>query len=1162
MAAEQEPVDLTQSLKKKHGPVFCYGAVFFFTKFFSKKITDIDRVACLQGALLIILITLFGNALAADTVCHRQASLVTLTPGVHTLAFSGNQKYCYLLPADQAVVLEITDHDMDSKAAVRDMEGNVIATGRSWGWREGQYLLFAASAAQEQLWFEVQRINANNAVAEIEIKLQTLSTTNLSEPLPQLYQSISQAFTLRELNEPKHSSSDTRVFSAFLDAADRAEKLDCPYYQAIMWYELGLLLREISESEAALRPEASARLLASVPVFKSLGLHSEAADALNAAGRIESDNEMWDRAISLFEKAMDLRDPVTEIQYRAAIHTNIGLAQRAKGKLGLAMEHFTAALDVYICHWPEPDLSEAFFAHIESCGYNVSVAKSLNNLALVLEAYGVYKRAGIYWQIALQVALQADNVQEVAKMQQNLGTFYLNQERYNEAYRFLNTAVDYFKDRPESKWLAVNLGNLGRLYAKLGDDDAAIKYYRRALAVDHVPSRNRALLLRSMSLSLLELNDPAGALAATSEALKLLQDSKDETLIAVVYIAHAEVLEKLGRVGEAFSTLESARDLARRNKAEPLEGSALSQLASLRMNQIRRPAQTSVKQQSMEEWHQGRITALTEARNILLQSQQLSVTSTSQLINLQLLSEIAFELHKLDASDNSNGLQLALDYANQATHLAESRRLNAPAPQHRARYFANQRSSFDWYINLLMQAGRPNQACQVSERTRARSLLDLLEERRLSTPKEEAARQKRLELAQQINHLEAFIDGQYFETSSEEILSLDWYLQNLDRVSSEYALLEAEHSATNPPAVSIQELQQSLHPGQVVLSYFLGEKNSFLWTVTQQQINSFILPPRDELEALAEALIKRLRDSGTYASDIQRLADALGKTLFPAELQLVPNSSLIIMSDGLLHQVPFGQLWRQGDRLAENYSIQNVNSLAVWDLLQKRPLGRGQGVAVIANPTFGEIVESRELSEWDLFQRIELTDLGSSLLEGRQIISYVKDEPSHFLSGSEANRSALVDGQLEAYRILHFATHGRVDAKFPDRSGLLIAPVAGQAGPDFLRSNEISNMNLQADLVVLSSCETGVGQFHDGEGLLSLIQPFFIAGSRQVLASLWKVNDAATAQLMQRFYHHYLVEKLPAGKALSLAQGWLSSHPQWSHPNYWAGFALYGVDVE
>jgi CHAT domain-containing protein len=190
-------------------------------------------------------------------------------------------------------------------------------------------------------------------------------------------------------------------------------------------------------------------------------------------------------------------------------------------------------------------------------------------------------------------------------------------------------------------------------------------------------------------------------------------------------------------------------------------------------------------------------------------------------------------------------------------------------------------------------------------------------------------------------------------------------------------------------------------------------------------------------------------------------------------------------------------------------------------------------------------------------------DLGRLLSTGHEaeaIAALVPDRQRFVARGFEASRKAVLETDLSRYQYLHFATHGLVDSRYPGLSALALSQFdeQGTAQNGFLRLHDIYSLRLNADLVVLSACESALGREVRGEALIGLTQGFMYAGARSVVASLWPVPDRATAELMTRFYGYMLNESLEPAAALRKAQLASASERRWSNPYFWAGFVLLG----
>jgi CHAT domain-containing protein len=160
----------------------------------------------------------------------------------------------------------------------------------------------------------------------------------------------------------------------------------------------------------------------------------------------------------------------------------------------------------------------------------------------------------------------------------------------------------------------------------------------------------------------------------------------------------------------------------------------------------------------------------------------------------------------------------------------------------------------------------------------------------------------------------------------------------------------------------------------------------------------------------------------------------------------------------------------------------------------------------------------------------------------------------------DANRALVNSGELSQYRYVHFATHGLLDSKHPELTSIVLSLVDQNGNPQdgFLRAHDVYNLNLPADLVVLSACETGLGKEVRGEGLIGLTRGFMYAGAQRVMVSLWSLKDESTSQLMSSFYRGMLKEGKRAPEALRAAQLEMLKQSRWQAPHYWAPFVLQG----
>jgi CHAT domain-containing protein len=263
--------------------------------------------------------------------------------------------------------------------------------------------------------------------------------------------------------------------------------------------------------------------------------------------------------------------------------------------------------------------------------------------------------------------------------------------------------------------------------------------------------------------------------------------------------------------------------------------------------------------------------------------------------------------------------------------------------------------------------------------------------------------------------------------------------------------------------------------------------------------------------------------------------------------------------------------------LIVEHEIVHLPSASALAVLRRELAGRqpaAKAVAVLADPVFsaddarvksGAKTRAGEEAPPELTRAIndvrgEMRRLLLTRDEAEAILSVTPRTDGFGALDFRANLATATSDELSRYRIVHFATHGLLNSEHPELSGVVLSLVdeRGQPQDGFLRLHEIFNLRLPAELVVLSACQTGLGKEVKGEGLVGLTRGFMYAGAARVVASLWQVHDAATAELMKRFYRRMLKDGMRPAAALRAAQIEMWKKPQWQSPFYWGGFALQG----
>jgi CHAT domain-containing protein len=426
---------------------------------------------------------------------------------------------------------------------------------------------------------------------------------------------------------------------------------------------------------------------------------------------------------------------------------------------------------------------------------------------------------------------------------------------------------------------------------------------------------------------------------------------------------------------------------------------------------------------------------------------------------------------------------------------------------------------------------------------------------------------------------------------------------------------------TQPQPLSAAEIQrQLLDEDTVLLEFALGGKHSWLWAVTRDSLSSYELPPRAEIEAAArkvyELLTARQPKRELTQSQQQTLiaeadtkfqteAAAMSRMLFgqiAAKLrQEWKGKRLVIVASGALEYTPFAALPLPSasdyQPLIAEHEVVHLPSASALAVIRRESAGRPAAMktlAALADPVFEagdprlalakkkvasdtliagvRSAESavaspaispelkRSVRSFDSAWRNGFSRLPFSREEVETIAAFVPKNSLLKATGFGANRAVATGGELGRYRIVHFATHGLLNSEHPELSGLVLSLLDENGKPQdgFLRMHEIYNLQLPADLVVLSACQTALGKEIKGEGLVGLTRGFMHAGAERVVASLWQVDDQATALLMQAFYRGMLKENMRPAAALRAAQMEMSKQKRWASPYYWAGFVIQG----
>jgi len=894
-------------------------------------------------------------------------------------------------------------------------------------------------------------------------------------------------------------------------------------------------------------------------------------ESLYRIGRLLRDQGKTDLAIETFQEALPLVDRLAPLAAKDAdaalvcgkVWNLLGFNLLEQGNVKDARRYIEQAVELARC-WP----AEPKFPY-------TSWARNLANAAAKAGDYPTARR--LYLEL---LALASDGL-EIARVSLLLGYTESNSGNIDDARRYLDQAEAFAFDDPRigwqvwhercaissrlglldealdqcaialrkgesnPEWEAQTLNLLGSLSSDLGSYELALQSFARSREIFR-----QLAFTGAESNSLCNFGSSQAALGRFEEAQKSFAEA-------------AKLAAEVGDPGSEglalyFQGRVELQRTAHGSRAEVLASHAVLRKALDRMGQavdLAGQADTQLELAGAENRLGDVPGALGRLDSAFALAEKLEDPVRRAAV-LTRRAEILAESGKLEP-----GLAAIQDAVREIDDL----RTRVASPQLRATFFASRRRTFELQVEILLRlaklhpgSGFEIQAFEASEAARARSLLDLLVERSLAegrnaNPELASLVRQSLDLDRELNLAQA----------QARTLPADPKLPEHQRLDAQVATLEAtlqeveRRLRTADPryaavryarALGARDIRSGLGDHEILLEYVLAADAAYLFAVTREEVRALpldqaaiarILPPFRSRLAGGLGLEQALR------IDARKLYDLL---LAPAAELLAQKDRLIVAADGDLYFLPFEVLIPPAPSgappsyLIETKTISYTPSASVLARLGELPVRNELdlvGVAV-GDPKDGSAVLAK------------VDD------EVRGIAALYPAERSRLLLDDAATEAGLrgLRGALSGARRIHFATHGYLSDD-PQRMGLRLAPDPS-GGDGLLQAFEVLRLDLHADLVVLSACETAIGRQVAGEGVIGLPRAFFYAGARSVAVSLWRAPDDATARLMTSFYGHL---ERGLDKAEALRQAKLERIRERQRPFLWAPFVLVGSPI-
>jgi CHAT domain-containing protein/tetratricopeptide (TPR) repeat protein len=791
-------------------------------------------------------------------------------------------------------------------------------------------------------------------------------------------------------------------------------------------------------------------------------------------------------------------------------------------------------------------------------GDRAGEGEALNNMGVAYTSLGETNRALEILNQALPLRKAAGDLSGVAETLHNLTAVYVTQSEFQLALASEQEALTIYRTMGDRLSEATASNGMGVVLFTLGETERAIENQTQALQIHRElgDRRSQAIDLTNVGSAYLKLEQPAKALEFLTSALEMHRQlgSRQGEATTLQHLGQAHF--QLGDLPKARENYELALSLHRALQAPRPQAFVLNSIAS-----------------SYLEAHQPK-----EALERLNESLNLARTVGDRRLEASVLSGVAL------AHWYGGNLEEALASIEASVRLSETLRGAVTSQDLRTSYLASVHDRYLLWIDVLTdlakrhpQQGFEVRALEVSERARARTLLDLLSEART---------QIREGVEPQLRGREKSVRAALDEKSARQIRLLTGahtpgqaasMEKDVQLLAAQYQDVEAEirarspryASLTQPEPLSVPSIQeQLLDENTVLLEYALGKQRSFLWLATPASVRSFVLPGQEEIERAARRAYRELSVNSAAGGPALR---ALSRILLAPLAGQLAGKRLVLVTDGALQYIPFAALTMPGEReeLIARHEIVHLPSASTLAVLRRDTQARPQAprlVALLADPVFDaadpRVNGKRKVSPaaFESSGVMTFERLRSSRDEAEAVARLAGPSGSLVALDFDASKETATSPDLSQYRIVHFATHGLVNSKHPELSGLVFSMVDRNGKPrnGFLSASEIFNLKLGADLVVLSACQTALGKEVRGEGLIGLTRGFMYAGSPRVLASLWRVPDQGTFELMKQFYTGMLARTMTPAAALRAAQIFMKNDRRWSAPYNWAGFVLQG----
>jgi CHAT domain-containing protein/tetratricopeptide (TPR) repeat protein len=798
-------------------------------------------------------------------------------------------------------------------------------------------------------------------------------------------------------------------------------------------------------------------------------------------------------AVDYYERGLNIAKETGDNEGARRTLHNLGVAEDGRANYPAALAYYRGSLRLS-----------------ESAGELQAMASTLNAIGVVLGKQGDYQGALEHLQRSLKMAEAAGDKAQAARTLNNLGALQQKLGNYAQSLAHHRASLAIREEVGDKRGLAITLGSIGNLYREMGDDATAAEYATKSLRASEQLGYKAGIADMLASLGNIEMDrgNYRQALEYTQNSLKVCQELGDK-------YAAAEALEVIGHIYHLQG------DYGREVEAEARAASMAREIGSV-----------------------------------------------------ELLSGLLAAMG--NGYQAAGERELARTAYTDAMGAVEQVRNQLVGPQGRQRFLESRVGAYYGLAELLADEGRDAEAFSLAERAKARTLLEVLQSGRVDINRVMTAEEKTQELKtrSELAALNSQIVREKTQSRPDQHRLADLETR-LNKAQLDYDGFQTSLYASHPE-LKVQRGQfqpialndcGSIFPDSntAILEFLTADDRTMLFALTPKSTPAKnpelkvykIEIKKKDLAELCRQFRLRLSNGGLgYAEPARHLYDLL---LAPAAGELAGKSNIIIVPDGVLWDLSF-QALKSGPRrfVIEDHSISYAPSLTALREMRKlsRPdaaQGRRRTLLGMGNP----------LIQTDTSTRIKQAVMDAELGPLPQAETQVKaigrlygPMRSKIYLGAQATEDTL-KAESASYRILHIAGHGIVNNASPMYSQIVLSRAEGSEDDGLLEAWEIMNMDLKADLAVLSACDTAGGRIGPGEGMIGLSWAFFVAGCPSTVVSQWAVDANSTTELMVEF-HRNLLAGLGKAQALRKAELKLLKSQHYSAPFYWAPFVLVG----